>query len=130
MNETGRKMTTSENVVAITARPMSAVASLAARMGVNRFSSTKRKMFSNTTIASSITTPTIKTRANIVTPLSVKFIARIIANVEITEQGIAIAAIKVDRHERINSSTTRLARMLPNTRWRVISCRAAPMYRS
>src|SRR6266850_666629 len=80
MNETGRKMTTSEKVVAITARPMSAVASLAARMGVIRFSSTKRKMFSNTTIASSITTPTISTRASIVTPLRVKFIARIIAN--------------------------------------------------
>ncbi len=116
MKETGRKITTSENVVAITARPISAVASLAARMGVMRFSSTKRKMFSNTTIASSITTPTINTSASIVTPLSVKFSARIMAKVEITEQGIAIAAISVERQERIKSRTTKLARMLPNTR--------------
>ena len=115
MNETGRKITTSENVVAITASPMSAVASFAARMALIRFSSTKRKMFSSTTIASSITTPTIKTSASIVTPLRVKLIARIMANVEITEQGITMAAIKVERHERMNNSTTRLARMLPST---------------
>ena len=121
MNETGRKITTSEKVVAITARPMSAVASLAARIGVIRFSSTKRKMFSRTTMASSITTPTISTSANIVTPLSVKFITRIIPNVEMTEHGIATAAMNVDRHERMKSSTTRLARMLPRIRCRVIS---------
>ena len=121
MKETGRNMTTSEKVVAMTARPMSAVASFAARMGVMRFSSTNRKMFSSTTIASSITTPTIKTSASIVTLFRVKFIARIIPKVEITEQGMATAAISVDRQERMNSSTTRLARMLPNTKWRVIS---------
>src|ERR1700730_18339777 len=54
MNETGKKITTSENVVAMTASPMSAVASFAARIGLIRFSSTKRKMFSNTTMASSL----------------------------------------------------------------------------
>ena len=130
MKETGRKITTSENVVAMTARPMSAVASLAARIGVMRFSSTKRKMFSRTTIASSITTPTISTSASMVTPFSVKFITRIIPNVEITEHGIAIAAINVDRQERMKSNTTRLARMLPRIRCRVISCSAASMYLS
>ena len=127
MNETGRKITTREKVVAITARPISAVASLAARIAVMRFSSTKRKIFSNTTIASSITTPTIKTSASMVTLLSVKFSARIMPNVEITEQGIATAAIKVERHERMKSRTTRLARILPSTRCRVISCSAASM---
>src|SRR5213078_3112032 len=101
MNETGKKITTNENVVAITARPMSAVASLAARIAFIRFSSTKRKMFSRTTIASSITTPTIKTNASMVTLLSVKFRIRIIPNAEITEQGIATAAIAVERHERM-----------------------------
>ena len=116
MNDTGRKITTSENVVAMTARPMSAVASFAARMAVMRFSSTNRKMFSSTTIASSMTTPTIKTSASIVTPFSVKFRARIIPNVEITEHGIATAAIRVERQERMKSSTTRLARMLPRIR--------------
>ncbi len=109
---------------------MSAVASFAARIGVIRFSSTKRKMFSNTTIASSITTPTINTSASMVTPLSVKFIARIMPNVETTEHGIAIAAIKVDRQERMKSSTTKLARMLPRIKCRVISCSAASIYLS
>ena len=127
MNDTGRKITTDEKVVAMTARPMSAVASFAARIAVMRFSSTKRKMFSSTTMASSITTPTIKTSASIVTPFSVKFIARIIAKVEMTEHGMATAAISVDRQERMNNSTTRLARMLPSTRCRVISCSAAPI---
>src|ERR1044072_9477924 len=103
MSDTGRKITHRQNVVAMTASPMSAVASYAARMALMRFSSTKRKMFSRTTIASSMTTPTIKTSASIVTPFSVKFIARIIPNVEMTEQGIATAAIKVERQERMNS---------------------------
>jgi hypothetical protein len=116
MKETGRKITTSENVVAITASPISAVASFAARIAVIFFSSTNRKMFSRTTIASSITTPTIKTNASIVTLFSVKSSAFIIPNVEITEAGIAIPAIKVDRHERINASTTRQASMLPRIR--------------
>ena len=68
-----------------------------------------------------MTTPTIRTSASMVTLLSVKFSARIIPKVEMTEQGIATAAIKVERHERMNNRTTRLARILPNIRWRVIS---------
>ena len=79
MNETGTKITTSEKVVAMTARPMSAVASRAASNGRIFFSSTKRKTFSSTTMASSITMPTISTRASIVTLLSVKLSAHIIA---------------------------------------------------
>src|SRR6266498_2389899 len=92
MNETGRKITTNESVVANTARPISLVASLAASLGSIRFSSMKRKIFSSTTMASSITTPTINTSASIVTLLSVKFSARIIPKVEINEHGIATAA--------------------------------------
>src|SRR5215216_745277 len=107
MNDTGRKITTRDRVVANTARPMSLVASLAASLGSILFSSMKRKMFSSTTIASSITTPTINTNASIVTLLSVKLSARIIPNVEITEHGIATAAISVERHERMNNNTTR-----------------------
>ncbi len=127
MNETGRKMTTSESVVASTASPMSAVASRAASIADMRFSSTKRKMFSSTTMASSITTPTISTSASIVTLLSVKSSARIIAKVETTDAGMATAAMSVERHERMKSSTTKLARMLPRTRWTVISWSAASM---
>src|SRR3989304_5151517 len=87
MNDTGMKMITSEKVVAITARPMSAVAARAAANGDIPFSSTNRKMFSSTTIASSITIPTIRTRASIVTVLSVKWSAHIMPKVETTDEG-------------------------------------------
>ena len=116
MNDTGIKITTRLSVVAITARPISAVAARAASKGRIFFSSTKRKMFSSTTIASSITIPTINTSASIVTLFSVKFSARIIPNVEITEAGIAMPAISVERQLRMKNSTTSDASMLPSTR--------------
>src|SRR3712207_7677274 len=94
---------------------MSAVASRAASIADIRFSSTKRKMFSSTTMASSITTPTISTSASIVTLFSVKSSARIMAKVETTDAGMATAAIRVERHERMKSSTTSEARMLPRS---------------
>ncbi len=112
-------------MVAITARPMSAVASRAASNGPICFSSTKRKMFSSTTMASSITMPTMSTRASMVTLFSVKPSAHIIPKVEMTEAGMATAAISVERQLRMNASTTSEARMLPSTRWRLISWRAA-----
>ena len=125
MNDTGTKMTTSESVVASTASPISAVPFFAASIGDIPFSSTNRKIFSSTTIASSITMPTISTSASIVTLLSVKSSAHITANVDTTDAGIAIAAISVERHDRINAITTRLARIAPITRCDSISCSAA-----
>ena len=125
MKDTGTKMTTSENVVAMTASPMSAVASRAASNGRIFFSSTKRKTFSRTTIASSMTMPTISTSASIVTLFRVKLSAHIIPKADTTDVGIATAAMKVERHERMNASTTREARMEPSTRCRLISWRAA-----
>ena len=127
MNETGMKMITREKVVAMTARPMSAVAARAASNGDIPFSSTKRKMFSRTTIASSMTIPTIRTRASIVTLFSVKSSSHIMPKVEITEDGIATAAISIERQLRMNQRTTREARMLPRTRCTLISCSAAWM---
>ncbi len=127
MNETGRKMTTSDSVVAMTARPMSAVALRAASIGCIFFSSMKRKMFSSTTMASSMTTPTISTSASIVTEFSVKSSARIMPNVAMTEVGMATPAMTVARHERMKRSTTRHARMLPRTRCVSISWSAASM---
>ena len=124
MNDTGMKMTTSEKVVAITASPMSAVAARAASNGGIPFSSTNRKMFSRTTIASSITIPTIRTRASIVTLFNVKWRTHIIPKVEITDAGMATAAITVDRQLRMKARTTREARMLPRIRCTLISCRA------
>ena len=66
INPTGRKTASNDNVVAMTARPISFVPSIAAWNGGTPFSSMKRKMFSSTTIASSITMPTIKVSASIV----------------------------------------------------------------
>jgi hypothetical protein len=65
--------------------------------------------------------PTIRTNASMVTLLSVKFMAHIMPKVEITEVGIATAAMKVERQLRMKRSTTRLARTLPRMRWTLIS---------
>ena len=47
------------------------------------------------------------------------------ANVAMSEVGMATAAISVDRHERMKSSTTALARMLPTIKCFWISSSAA-----
>ena len=67
-------------------------------------------------IASSMTTPTISTRASIVTLFSVKPMYFITAKAPMMEVGIATAAMSVERHDRMNSSTMMLAMMLPETR--------------
>ena len=59
------------------------------------------------------TTPTISTRASIVTLLSVKPNNFMNAKVAISEAGIATAAISVERHDFMNNSTVMLARMPP-----------------
>ena len=100
MNDTGTKITARLSVVARTAMPISAVACFAARKESMPFSSTCRKMFSSTMIASSITIPTISTSASMVTLFSVKPRASITPNVEITDTGIAMAAITVLRQLR------------------------------
>ena len=69
--------------------------------------------------------PTMSTRASIVTPLSVKSSAHIIPKAEITDAGMATAAMNVERHDRMKASTTSEARMEPSTRCVLISCRAA-----
>ena len=125
MKDTGTKITTRLNVVASTARPISAVAARAASKGCIFFSSTKRKIFSSTTIASSMTMPTMSTRASIVTLLSVKCSAHIMPNVATTEVGIAMPAMIVARQLRMKASTTKHARMLPRIKWVLISWSAS-----
>ena len=66
MNPTGRNTASNESVVAVTAIPISRVPSMAAWNGGIPFSSMKRKIFSSTTTASSITIPTISVSASIV----------------------------------------------------------------
>ena len=63
-----------DEVAAITARPTSEVPSLAAIIG-SAPSSTWRKMFSSTTIVSSMTMPTARDMANMVMLFTVKFSA-------------------------------------------------------
>ena len=93
MNDTGMKMTTRHSVVASTGSAISAVACRAASNGDSPFSSMNRKMFSSTTMASSMTMPTIKTSASIVTLFSVKSSAAIMPKVAMTDAGMATAAI-------------------------------------
>ena len=125
MNDTGTKITTRLRVVAMTASPISAVAARAASKGRIFFSSIKRKIFSSTTMASSMTMPTMSTSASIVTLLSVKLSAFIIPKDAITEVGMATAAMTIARQLRMKTSTTRQARMLPKMRWTLISCNAS-----
>ncbi len=125
MNETGTKMTTKLKVVAMTARPMSSVAARAASNGVMAFSSTKRKIFSSTTMASSITTPTINTSASMVT-----LFKREVQRPHHAEGGNHRSRNRHRRDQRRapgahEGSTTRQARMLPRIRCMLISCSAA-----
>jgi hypothetical protein len=103
-------------VVANTASPISRVASTAACMGRIPFSSTKRTMFSSTTMASSMTMPTARARASRVMVSRVKPWARIRANVPTMEMGIARAAMMVLRRLPRNTKTTRAAKMAPRIR--------------
>ena len=116
MNATGRKMTTSDSEVAATASRTSPVPSTAARNGGIPSSSIFRKMFSSTTIASSITIPTASVRPSSVIMFSVKSIARISVKVAMSDAGIASALMIVAGTLRMKSSTTRLARRLPRSR--------------
>ena len=109
----------------MTGSAISAVASRAASKGFFFFSSMNRKMFSSTTMASSMTMPTMSTSASMVTLLSVKPSAFITPKVAITEVGMATAAMTVARQLRMKAITTRQARMLPRTRWTLISWSAS-----
>ena len=62
-------------------------------------------------MASSMTMPTISTRASMVTLLSVKPSAHIMPKAEMTEAGMATAAMIVERQLRMKASTTSEARM-------------------
>ncbi len=116
MNATGRKMTTSESDVAATARSTSLVPSMAARTGGRPSSSIFLKMFSSTTIASSMTMPTASVRPRSVIVFSVKPSTRIRVKLAMSEAGIDRALMIIAGMLRMKSSTTRLARRLPRMR--------------
>ncbi len=84
-------------------------------------------MFSSTTIASSMTMPTISVSASIVIWLSVKSSAAISEKAPMIDAGIATAAISVERKLRRNSRTMMAARMPPSTRCSSMACSDARM---
>src|SRR5579863_8575785 len=108
MKAIGRKMMTSESVVAITARPISCVALMAAFLRSSPFSSMKRKIFSRTMMASSMTMPTARVSARSVMLLSEKSMPRISVNVAMMLAGIATAAINTARQLRMKRKTMAL----------------------
>ena len=73
-------------------------------------------MFSRTTIASSMTMPTDKVSASIVSMFSVKPMNQIRPNVETIDVGMAMAAMIVERKFPRKTRTTRAARSDPTTR--------------
>ncbi len=113
MNAVGRNTAISVKVVAITARPISSAASIAAWKGflpMRRW----RMMFSISTIASSTRMPTTSDRASSVTPLSEKPSSDITQNAGMIESGRAVVATSVARQSRRKRKTTRTARAAPS----------------
>src|SRR5215475_15996859 len=93
MNAIGRKITTSDKVVAITASATSRVPWMAASNGEQSFSSMYLKMFSSTTMASSMTMPTARVMPSSVMLFSVNPMMFISVNDEMIEAGMASAAM-------------------------------------
>ncbi len=113
MKAVGRNTAISVKVVAITARPISSAASIAAWNGVlpmRRW----RMMFSISTMASSTRMPTTSDSDSSVTTLMVKPNRCMTAKVGITDSGSAVAATSVARQSRRNSHTTSTASSAPS----------------
>ncbi len=101
-----------EKVAAMAASAISWVPRWAAVNGSSP-SSWWRKMFSSTTMASSITTPTDSASARVVRLLSENPKMRMKPKVAISEVGMASETMKVERHERRKTNTTRIASTAP-----------------
>ena len=113
MNAVGRNTATSVKVVAITARPISSAASMAAWYGVlpmRRW----RTMFSTSTMASSTRMPTTSDKASSEITLTLKPSRYMPANAGITDSGSATADTNVARRLRRNSQTTSTASTAPS----------------
>ena len=115
MNATGTKTATIDMVVAKTARPISLVPIRAAL----KWSSPRsrwRTMFSRTTIASSMRSPTARESAIIVMTLSDIPRSFMTRNDDITEIGSVRPVITVERQELMKQKTIRIVRMPPMIR--------------
>src|SRR5436853_6495348 len=114
MKATGTNTATMENVVAATARPISAVPfSAAVRRSAPR--SMWRTMFSRTTMASSMSTPMASDSPSSVMKLRVKPHSHTEMNAAMTEVGRLKAVMSVERQELRNTYTTKLVSQAPNT---------------
>ena len=114
MKPTGRKTARIVKVVAITARPISAVPRRAAVIASSPCSMC-RKMFSRTTTASSIRMPMTSDSAISVIMLIVKPAIHMKKNVETTDVGSASAVMSVDRQSRMKTKMTSTAISAPKT---------------
>ena len=115
MYATGTNTATIDKVVAMTAKPISLVASRAARirgLPISRW----RWVFSITTIASSTKMPIESESASMVMLLSVKPMKSMNAKVPITEVGIASAEMKVARQSCKNTQMISTVRIDPKIR--------------
>ena len=113
MKPIGKNTATIDNVVAITARPISCVPSSAAWNGVLPIC-TWRTMFSRTTMASSISRPTHRDKAISVTTLMVKPNIAMNQKVPISAMGRVRPVMTVERHEFRNRNTISIVRMAPS----------------
>ncbi len=86
-----------------------------------------RSMFSITTMASSMTTPTTNAMASSVITLSVKPITQMTPNVATSESGIERPTIRVGRVRRRNTNTVTVASRAPKNRANSVSATASRM---
>ena len=117
---TGTKTAAIETVAAVAAKATCLAPLEAASLGLSPCSRC-RSMFSRTTIASSITTPTARVIARSVMVLSVKSKIHITPKVVISENGIEIPTISVGRQRRRKPKTVKVARTAPNWRAKSVS---------
>ena len=113
MKAVGKKTAMSVKVVAITARPISSAASIAAWYGVLPMRKW-RTMFSTSTMASSTKMPMTSESASSVTTLMEKPSQAMPMKAGTTESGSATAETKVARRSRKKSHTTSTAKIAPS----------------
>ena len=113
MNATGTNTAASVADVAITARPISSAASIAACFGGLPIARC-RSMFSTSTIASSTRMPTTTASASSVTMFRLKSNSHITPKVGMIDSGSATAEIHVARQSRRKNHTTSTASSAPS----------------
>jgi len=123
---TGKKTAAMETVAAVAAKAICRAPREAASTGASPCSRW-RSMFSSTTMASSITTPTARVRPSSVITLRVKPRSHITPKVATSESGMAAATIRVGRMRRRKTNTVTTASTAPSARAKSVSSTASRM---